>query len=83
MYHLTLGSAPLALRAAKQAISRSGDLSLEAGNRFDSALHKRDSSFSVGLDFERTSYEILLASKDRTEALEAFKDKRRPVFKGE
>jgi len=59
-------SAPLALRAAKQAISRASDLSLESG-----------------LDFERASYEVLLNTKDRLEALEAFKEKRPPVFKGE
>jgi len=59
-------NAPLALRAAKQAISRSEDLALE-----------------TGLDFERASYEGLLKSRDRLEALEAFKEKRRPVFKGE
>ncbi|KII85778.1 hypothetical protein PLICRDRAFT_44181 [Plicaturopsis crispa FD-325 SS-3] len=59
-------NAPLALRAAKQAISRAPDLALESG-----------------LDFERASYEALLKSKDRLEALEAFKEKRRPVFKGE
>ncbi|PBL02304.1 enoyl-CoA hydratase [Armillaria gallica] len=59
-------NAPLALRAAKQAISRSEDLSLE-----------------TGLDFERASYETLLSTSDRREALEAFKEKRRPVFKGE
>ncbi|SJL01758.1 related to Enoyl-CoA hydratase [Armillaria ostoyae] len=59
-------NAPLALRAAKQAISRSEDLSLE-----------------TGLDFERASYEPLLSTSDRLEALEAFKEKRRPIFKGE
>ncbi|KAH0839961.1 ClpP/crotonase-like domain-containing protein [Lanmaoa asiatica] len=59
-------NAPLALRAAKQALSRAVDLSLESG-----------------LDFERASYEPLLTSKDRTEALEAFKAKRPPVFRGE
>ncbi|KAL4076158.1 ClpP/crotonase-like domain-containing protein [Scleroderma citrinum] len=58
--------APLALRAAKQAISRAVDLPLESG-----------------LDFERASYEVLLGTKDRIEALEAFKEKRTPVFKGE
>ena len=36
-----------------------------------------------GLDFERASYEVLLPTKDRLEALEAFKEKRQPVFKGE
>ncbi|KAL0949323.1 hypothetical protein HGRIS_009398 [Hohenbuehelia grisea] len=59
-------NAPLALRAAKQAISRSEDLALESG-----------------LDFERTSYEVLLKTKDRIEALEAFREKRKPIFKGE
>ncbi|KIM91103.1 hypothetical protein PILCRDRAFT_94680 [Piloderma croceum F 1598] len=58
--------APLALRAAKLAISRASERSLE-----------------TGLDFERASYEHLLTSKDRTEALQAFKEKRPPVFKGE
>jgi len=58
--------APLALRAAKQSISRSEDLPLE-----------------TGLDFERASYETLLSSQDRLEALQAFKEKRRPVFRGE
>ncbi|KAG9218875.1 hypothetical protein CCMSSC00406_0001011 [Pleurotus cornucopiae] len=59
-------NAPLALRAAKQAISRAEDLPLESG-----------------LDFERASYEVLLKSQDRLEALQAFKEKRPPIFKGE
>ncbi|PIL36922.1 hypothetical protein GSI_00612 [Ganoderma sinense ZZ0214-1] len=59
-------SAPLALRAAKQAISRVPDVGFESG-----------------LDFERASYEPLLHSQDRLEALKAFKEKRPPVFKGE
>ncbi|RPD66767.1 ClpP/crotonase [Lentinus tigrinus ALCF2SS1-7] len=59
-------NAPLALRAAKQAISRVPDVGLESG-----------------LDFERASYEPLLHSKDRLEALQAFKEKRAPIFKGE
>jgi methylglutaconyl-CoA hydratase len=59
-------NAPLALRAAKQAISHSADLALE-----------------TGLDFERASYEVLLDTQDRLEALEAFKERRHPVFKGE
>ncbi|VDC04109.1 unnamed protein product [Peniophora sp. CBMAI 1063] len=61
-----LTSAPLALRSAKQAISRAAELSLE-----------------MGLDYERASYEPLLKSRDRMEALQAFKDKRVPIFKGE
>ncbi|KAI0677025.1 ClpP/crotonase [Trametes maxima] len=59
-------NAPLALKAAKQAISRVPELGLESG-----------------LDFERASYEPLLHTKDRLEALQAFREKRAPVFKGE
>ncbi|KAH8118615.1 ClpP/crotonase, partial [Phellopilus nigrolimitatus] len=59
-------NSPLALKAAKQALSRAPELELEAG-----------------LDFERACYEPLLSSKDRVEALNAFKEKRAPVFKGE
>jgi methylglutaconyl-CoA hydratase len=59
-------AAPLALRAAKLAISNASDLSLEAG-----------------LDFERACYQPLLFTKDRLEALSAFQEKRKPVFKGE
>ena len=76
--------APLALRAAKQAISRSEDLALETGNKSSSARSlSQYSPPAKGLDFERASYEGLLKSQDRLEALEAFKEKRRPVFKGE
>ena len=37
----------------------------------------------LGLDFERASYETLLPTQDRMEALQAFKEKRRPNFRGE
>ncbi|KAH9965992.1 ClpP/crotonase-like domain-containing protein [Russula dissimulans] len=40
-------------------------------------------SLEPGLDFERAAYEPLLQTKDREEALQAFKEKRKPVFKGE
>ncbi|KAF9018445.1 ClpP/crotonase [Hymenopellis radicata] len=58
-------SAPLALRAAKLAISRSCELPLESA-----------------LDHERRCYEPLLQSKDRIEALDAFREKRKPMFIG-
>jgi len=40
-------------------------------------------SLEPGLDFERAAYEPLLQTKDREEALQAFRDKRKPNFKGE
>ena len=63
---LSKNTAPLALRAAKLAISRASELPLEAG-----------------LDFERACYQPLLFTRDRVEALSAFQEKRKPVFKGE
>lgn len=37
----------------------------------------------TGLAIEAKAYEVIIPSKDRIEALEAFKEKRRPHFKGE
>ncbi|KAK7060236.1 hypothetical protein VNI00_001001 [Paramarasmius palmivorus] len=59
-------SAPLALRAAKAAVSRSLDCPLD-----------------VALNHELACYEPLLGTKDRMEALVAFREKRSPVFIGE
>lgn len=42
-----------------------------------------DLPLESGLDFERASYEVLLGTKDRIEALQAFNEKRPPIFKGE
>ena len=36
-----------------------------------------------GLIHERTCYQRLLGTRDRVEALEAFSQKRKPVFRGE
>lgn len=79
-------SAPLALRAAKQALSRAQDLSLETGESLSLSLSlakEPRATCRSGLDWERASYERLLSSKDRLEALKAFQEKRRPQFKGE
>ncbi|USG65651.1 enoyl-CoA hydratase-related protein [Brevibacillus ruminantium] len=37
----------------------------------------------TGLDLETMCYEVIIPTKDRLEALEAFREKRRPVFTGE
>ncbi|GAC77010.1 aromatic-l-amino-acid/l-histidine decarboxylase [Moesziomyces antarcticus T-34] len=58
-------SAPLALRAAKMAISMGTNVEL-----------------TRGLDLEWACYEPLLESKDRREALDAFHQKRKPIFIG-
>ena len=42
-----------------------------------------DLPLEEGLSFERACYERTLASRDRLEALDAFAQKRKPVFKGE
>lgn len=58
--------APLALKAAKEAIDGGFDRDLEAG-----------------LALETRSYLQLLNTKDRLEGLEAFAEKRKPVYVGE
>ncbi|MEB3101487.1 enoyl-CoA hydratase-related protein [Ferviditalea candida] len=37
----------------------------------------------TGLDIESKAYEVIIPTKDRLEALEAFREKRMPVFRGE
>lgn len=37
----------------------------------------------TGLDVETMAYEAIIPTKDRLEALEAFREKRKPVFRGE
>jgi enoyl-CoA hydratase/carnithine racemase len=46
-------------------------------------LRASEVPLEVGLDFERACYAPLLRSRDRDEALEAFRDKRKPVFLGQ
>lgn len=86
-YHLprpySSSKAPLALRSAKLAISQALELSLESGELSHTLTQYLSLKPSLGLDFERAAYEPLLETKDREEALRAFKEKRKPVFKGE
>ncbi|CAM3021875.1 enoyl-CoA hydratase [Paenibacillus sediminis] len=42
-----------------------------------------DADIHTGLAIERQAYEVILPTKDRLEGLQAFKEKRHPVFKGE
>ncbi|MDZ7268521.1 MAG: enoyl-CoA hydratase-related protein [candidate division KSB1 bacterium] len=57
---------PLAVRAAKEAMRRGGDMPLREG-----------------LAYEMECYRRIIPTRDRREALQAFSEKRPPVFKGE
>ncbi|KAA1466747.1 ClpP/crotonase [Dentipellis sp. KUC8613] len=69
-----------ALLLAKE-ISQNAPLALRSAKRAISRAPEL--ALEPGLDFERAAYEPLLKSKDRDEALLAFREKRRPVFRGE
>ncbi len=61
-------NAPLAIRAAKVAIDKGAGAGLD---------------IESGLDLERACYNGLMHSHDRLEGLRAFKEKRKPAYKGE
>jgi enoyl-CoA hydratase len=48
----------------------------------ESVLKAFDSSLEEGLHFERKNFYLLFASEDQKEGMQAFVDKRTPVFKG-
>jgi len=61
-----LPNGPVALRMAKQAVSRGLDMDRDAG-----------------LAFEQACYAQVLPTKDRLEGLAAFREKRKPQYRGE
>lgn len=81
------------------ALAEPGERALDAALRFveplldaapiavAAALEAVDASADLGLEeglsFERACYERTLASRDRLEALAAFREKRKPVYRGE
>lgn len=45
--------------------------------------HGSDAGLATGLAIEQNAYEVTIPSKDRLEGLQAFKEKRKPVYTGE
>ncbi len=41
-----------------------------------------NTDLNPGLQIERKAYEVTLPTEDRIEALQAFAEKRKPIFKG-
>jgi len=63
-----------------EPVTRGAPLAQRAALRALRAADRLD--LDAGLEFERGCYEACLVSEDRLEALAAFAEKRRPVFKG-
>ena len=71
---------PYAARRWRVPGPRGAPPALRAALRALRAADRLD--LDAGLEFERGCYEVCLTSEDRLEALAAFAEKRRPVFKG-
>jgi len=65
MVRVLSAKGPIALRFAKEAVLKGGDLTLDQGIRLEEDL-----------------YVLLQTTRDRSEGICAFLDKRRPVFRG-
>ncbi|RXT08802.1 enoyl-CoA hydratase-related protein [Ammoniphilus sp. CFH 90114] len=70
-----------------QALSLANEILGNAPLAVYQAKYAIDKGSSVdlqtGLDLESKAYEVIIPTKDRLEALEAFREKRKPVFRGE
>jgi methylglutaconyl-CoA hydratase len=65
---------PIAIQAAKQAVDH-GMMTSSTSNEM--------TSMQAALEIERQCYARTLTTKDRLEALDAFNEKRQPIFRGE
>ncbi|KAJ6490375.1 ClpP/crotonase-like domain-containing protein [Mycena vitilis] len=64
-----------------EMIARGAPLAVRAAKHVIS--RSEDLPLEAGLDFERAAYNLLIPTQDRLEALDAFREKRPPNFKGE
>lgn len=82
-----LPQAPLALRAAKMAVDRGAMMDMWV---LKSSKEKRRVCWhwnqwfirDAGLEIEQAYYAQIIPTEDRLEGLRAFKEKRKPVYKG-
>jgi len=65
-----------------RALQLAGEISVNDPLAKRAVSHATEFPLGAGLNFERAPHEPLLHNKDRLEALEAFKTKRPPQFKG-
>jgi methylglutaconyl-CoA hydratase len=76
-------SATAYTRALQLASEMLSSAPLALGSAKAAIMSAIDLPLSQALDMERACYERLLDTRDRVEALEAFKQKRKPTFRGE
>ena len=65
----------------EQAVSMARDI-CEGGPIAIGAAMQAINGWEKGEESENTAYEVVLPTEDRTEALKAFGEKRKPVFRG-
>ncbi|ARI77364.1 enoyl-CoA hydratase [Halobacillus mangrovi] len=63
------------------AIGRNGPIALRQAKK--AINYGIETDLTTGLEFERLCYQKTIPTHDRTEGLQAFKEKRKPVYKGE
>ncbi len=69
-----------AIEIAAQIVSN-GPLAIRAAKR--SINQGTNANIETGLETERKCYTSILLTKDRLEGLQAFKEKRKPCYRGE